>query len=508
MKAQLRHFYQRRTRSVIILLLSLFLDISTLLLALWLAYHIRFNTAWIPAPKGVPTLDIYFRGLTFMLVLFLLSFYFVGLYREKRNFRFLDEFIMILKGFGLSIIMLMAIGFLYRGESYSRLVMLIFGILACIFISSGRLLIRALEKFWYKTGYGLRYVALLGLSPVCYYIMDYLENNQGLGYKILGVITSEDNEQIVEMGATKRAKLEDPTIEKPIQLQNEKTNQTPFKKPEKLNILGKSENLEEIIEKKAIDTLIVTLPMMAQPFMLSLWEQCDGLNVEFKFVPDFYAMKVSRIRLNDLGGIPLLSLKESPLEGWQGLAKSTLDKILVLIGGILISPLLIFLIVLVKLSSPGPIFYKQERIGLDGRSFMMYKFRSMRIGAEKNTGPVWATQTDTRTTFIGAFMRKTSLDELPQLWNILKGDMSLVGPRPERPFFVEQFEEYIPRYLERHKVKSGITGWAQINGLRGNTSIIERTKYDLYYIENWSLWLDIKILFLTFFKGFIGKNAY
>ncbi|MBC7262104.1 MAG: exopolysaccharide biosynthesis polyprenyl glycosylphosphotransferase [Chloroflexi bacterium] len=216
----------------------------------------------------------------------------------------------------------------------------------------------------------------------------------------------------------------------------------------------------------------------------------------------------SEISIDDLNGLPLLTVRDVALRGWRLAVKRAMDIVVSAATLILLSPLMLLIALLIKLDSPGPVFYTQERMGLDAKPFQILKFRSMRVDAEQQTGPVWATRNDPRVTRLGAFIRRYSLDELPQFINVLLGDMSLVGPRPERPVFVEQFRQIVPRYMERHKEKAGITGWAQVNGLRGDTSIVERTKYDLWYIENWSLLLDIKILIKTFFNIFRDKNAY
>jgi Undecaprenyl-phosphate glucose phosphotransferase len=212
--------------------------------------------------------------------------------------------------------------------------------------------------------------------------------------------------------------------------------------------------------------------------------------------------------VEEFDGIPIVNLRESPIQGWNSVIKRGFDILFSIVFLIIISPVMALVAVLVKLTSPGPILYRQKRMGLDGHVFNMYKFRSMRVNAEKHSGPVWAKKNDNRRTRLGAFMRATSLDEWPQFFNVLKGDMSLVGPRPERPPFVQKFRENIPKYMLRHKVKSGITGWAQINGWRGNTSIEKRIEYDLYYIQNWSVWFDFKILVMSFWKGFMNKHAY
>ena len=228
-----------------------------------------------------------------------------------------------------------------------------------------------------------------------------------------------------------------------------------------------------------------------------VYAQCQPLDVDVQLVPEILSMWTRRVRFEEVDGLPLLRLRDLPLVGWNGVMKRTLDLLVSGLLLILLSPLFLGIAITVRMDSPGPVFHRQDRVGRDRRHFTMLKFRSMRVDAESQTGPVWASENDPRRTRVGAFLRKWSLDELPQLWNVFRGEMSLVGPRPERPVFVEQFEQRVHDYYDRHRVKSGVTGWAQVHGLRGNVPIEERTRYDLYYVENWSLWLDLRILWLT-----------
>jgi putative colanic acid biosynthesis UDP-glucose lipid carrier transferase len=253
---------------------------------------------------------------------------------------------------------------------------------------------------------------------------------------------------------------------------------------------------------------VLTVPFEQLPLVGRVATEMSNLNVDLQFVPDLLALHTSRMRLKEIAGIPFISVREEALSGVDRLVKRSFDLAASGLGLLLLSPLLALLALLVRVSSPGPVFYRQDRVGRDGHEFAMVKFRTMRSDAEAATGPVWTTEHDPRVTGIGRFLRRTSLDELPQLWNVFKGDMSLVGPRPERRVFVEQFVQEMPRYFERHRVQSGLTGWAQVHGLRGNTSIAERTLYDLHYVENWSLLLDIKILLMTVHHVLRGENAY
>jgi len=284
---------------------------------------------------------------------------------------------------------------------------------------------------------------------------------------------------------------------------------TPLKDIAGVPVLGTPKDLERIIREQEATEVIIALLEPTHADLLDMIADCAAAKASVRILPDMFQIMASQVSIGDLEGLPMLIVRDIALDGWKLAIKRAMDIIVSGVGLVIISPLLFAIALAVKLDSPGPVLYTQVRVGLDGKPFGMLKFRSMRVDAESDTGPVWATKDDPRKTRLGAFLRKTSLDELPQLINVLIGDMSLVGPRPERPVFVEQFKQVVPRYMERHMEKGGMTGWAQVNGLRGETSIIERTKYDLYYIENWSILFDIKIILRTIFsilRG--GKNAY
>jgi exopolysaccharide biosynthesis polyprenyl glycosylphosphotransferase len=267
--------------------------------------------------------------------------------------------------------------------------------------------------------------------------------------------------------------------------------------PEGLRVLGRIDEVDRVARDEDIDLYLVALPLEAQHKLLDCLVRCEQVDVDFEFVPDLLQLMTRRARVTDLEGFPLISLKEFPLTGWNAVLKRTMDVALATVALPVLAPVFLAIAAAIRLDSPGPVFYRQSRMGRDGRVFPMLKFRSMRLDAESESGPVWTREDDPRRTRLGAWLRATSLDELPQIWNVFRGEMSLVGPRPERPYFVEQFTGRVPNYFDRHRVKSGMTGWAQVNGLRGDTPIEERTRYDLFYIENWSLFLDIRILFLT-----------
>jgi Undecaprenyl-phosphate glucose phosphotransferase len=272
-------------------------------------------------------------------------------------------------------------------------------------------------------------------------------------------------------------------------------------------VIGTTDDLERILQQKPVDQVILALPSEDMPLMKSLMERLALHTVDVKIVPDLFQYVTLYGGLEEFGGLPIISLQGGPLEGWNLVAKRAFDVLFSSLALLVLSPLMLIVALAVKLTSRGPVLYRQERMGMDGAVFPILKFRTMQVGSEE-AGPRMATAGDGRRTAVGGLLRRTSLDELPQLFNVLRGDMSLVGPRPERPVFIEEFKRQIPKYHLRHKVKSGITGWAQINGLRGQTSIQKRIEYDLYYIENWSLLLDLKILLRTALGGFLSRNAY
>ena len=276
-------------------------------------------------------------------------------------------------------------------------------------------------------------------------------------------------------------------------------------------VLGTIQDVERVIEEQRIDQVYIALPLEAHKKMLRALQKVGRELVEVKLVPDILQYATLKATLEDLDGTPVINLSQVPLQGWSSLIKRGMDAVMSAAGLFLLTfviPVLPLVALAIWLEDRGPIFYRQERMGLDGKPFMIWKFRSMRVDAEGSSGPVWAIRNDDRRTRLGSFLRRWSVDELPQLWNVLVGDMSLVGPRPERPTFVREFKHKVPQYMLRHRVKAGITGWAQVHGWRGNTSIRKRIQYDLYYIENWSLKLDLKILWMTLRQGLFHHNAY
>jgi Undecaprenyl-phosphate glucose phosphotransferase len=367
------------------------------------------------------------------------------------------------------------ISLIFKNElDYPRLMMVYAWVLTILLIWLGRVIHARFQWGLQSRGFNEARVVIVGAGEVGRMILQKIRQSPGLGYTVVGFVDDHNPPSSV-MGA---------------------------------DVLGSTNDLPRTIEANQVDEVIVAMPEASHQEILSIITRCEREKVSIKVFPDVFQIMASEVSIGDLNGLPLLTVRDIALRGWRLALKRAVDMLGSALALVLFSPVMMLVAILVKLDSPGPVFFSQERMGLDTRSFMMLKFRSMRSDAESETGPVWATEDDPRRTRIGTFMRRFSIDELPQFINVLIGDMSLVGPRPERPVFVEQFKKSIPRYMDRHMEKAGITGWAQVNGLRGDTSIIERTKYDLWYIENWSLLLDFKILLRTTMSIFADKHAH
>ncbi len=402
-------------------------------------------------------------------------FFFYKLYHLRRGMSRLDELYALLPAVSIGVIAGVALtAFIYRTDvDYPRTMIVLFWFFALVMVGVGRIAHHTVRSTLYARGWGESKVLIVGAGDAGNLILEKIHDSPSLGYRPVGF------------------------------LDDGRVGQTVFRLP----VLGPIDELGTIVEQYGIDEVIVALPEASHNELLSVISRCEDGRVSIKVFPDVFQIMASEVNVGDLNGLPLLTMRDVALRGWRLTLKRIVDMIGSAIILVFISPFLLLIAVLVKLDSPGPALYSQERMGLDASPFPCFKFRSMRADAEAETGPVWATKDDPRRTRIGRWLRKYSLDELPNFINVFLGHMSLVGPRPERPVFVEQFRQMVPRYMERHREKAGITGWAQVNGLRGDTSIWERTKYDLYYIEHWSLWFDFKILILTVLKFLRDPNA-
>ncbi len=447
-----------------------------LVAASWLlAYLLRFYVLSFPRLRfqDIPPLDPYLLLLLPILIVWAVSFRAFDLYRPRRIGSHLSEAADIAKASSLGALVLVAVmTFFFREYDYSRVVILYFWVLSIGLVWFSRAAFREGLRFARRHGYNLRYAVVVGSGELATAVAQRIERRPDVGIQILGVVSDEKE----ATGGARR--------------------------------LGGYADLRTVLDANAVDHVILTLAHEDYGRLPGLLEAIGDEPVTIHVVPDLFRFTSLRGGVEEFEGMPFVHLRESPLHGWNQVAKRAFDIAFSLGVLVLLSPVLLALAAAVKLTSPGPVLFGQERMGLDGQRFRMLKFRTMRADAESTTGPVWASHDDPRRTLIGAFLRRFSLDELPQFINVLRGEMSVVGPRPERPVFVERFRQTVPGYMLRHKVKSGVTGWAQVHGLRGNTSLEKRIEYDLEYIERWSFWLDLKTIALTVMRVLFDRNAY
>jgi len=444
----------------------------------WLAaFYIHFKTSFGPPPRNaIPDIEIYLVALIPVWIVFMFSVRLCGLYQPQRGKPLSGKFFKIMKVTSLSILILAAITFFYREGSFSRFVAVYFFCFATILMVVSHLLIFIVLKKIRSLGFNVRHVLIVGTGDLAQSLAEKISLHSEYGFNIIGFLTAHPEEINSELG--------------------------------RVRVIGTFSEISTVIHKYGIDQLFIALPLNAHGKMETILDSLSEETVDIKVVPDLLQFMNLQSGVEDLDGLPIVNLSESPLQGWNIVVKRLSDIIFSSIFIIVSSPFLILIAIIIKLESAGSIIYRQKRVGLDGNIFEMFKFRSMQVGAEDETGPIWASKGDTRRTRLGSFLRKTSIDELPQLFNVLMGDMSLVGPRPEREMFVEEFKKSIPKYMLRLKMKAGLTGWAQVNGWRGNTSLEKRIEFDLYYIKHWSLLLDLKIICITFWKGFVNPHAY
>jgi len=458
---------------------SLFIisDLFILSAAWVLSYFLRFNTLLINVPVvGVPPFLHYLEFLLPLWIIWALVSYKLKLYHSRRTDYYLREYFDITKSLTFTLFVLIAVIYLFKRFDFSRLAFIYFGGVSFLGLAGLRFSIRKILRSLRESGYNRRFGLIVGAGELGQKVLENIELYPELGIQIIGFLTNHKK----EVG----------------------------KKIKDVPIIGVYEEIDKILDKQKVDISFIALPVREYSCFEDLIKKVHGHLSEIKVVPGSYEFLGLGGGMDALGHLPIVSLRSSPLYGWDSVFKRLFDLFLgafILIGAL---PLMSMIGLLIKLTSEGPILYRQERIGMDGRPFQMLKFRTMRMDAEKESGPVWAEKDDPRRTEVGAFLRRTSLDELPQLFNVLKGEMSLVGPRPERPNFVEGFRDQISMYMLRHKIKAGMTGWAQVKGWRGNTSLEKRVEHDLYYIQNWSISFDLRILFMTFWKGFFNKSAY
>jgi Undecaprenyl-phosphate glucose phosphotransferase len=447
----------------------------TLVAASWaFAYWLRFSTGW-PAPQGVPEIEAYGYALAGILPLAFLTFRSRGLYLPQRTGSLIREVGGVISAISVTVVIVFAADAALR-TWLSRSVIGLFAVLAAGSISASRVAGRGLLGHLRRKGYNLRYLVVVGAGELAAATIDSIHGHPEVGLRVLGVLSNDPS-------------MAGQTIQG-------------------VRVAGDYSSVKQLLRKQRVDQVVIALPKEDSEYLEKILADLDDEVVTVRLIPDLLHVMTLRSSVEDLDGLPVINLRESPMVGWAGIQKRIFD--VAATSGVLLvaGPLMALIAVLLWITSGRPILFAQERMGLDGRVFRMLKFRTMPIDAEAETGPVWNTAHDMRATPLGSLLRKTSLDELPQLWNVLRGDMSLVGPRPERPIFIEEFRREIPGYMLRHKVKAGLTGWAQVHGWRGNTSLNERVEHDIYYIQNWTVGLDIRILLLTLWRGWLGRNAY
>ncbi len=458
--------------------LHLLIDALVTAISYLMAWYLKFATSLAETDPTVGVLDMrtYFRALYILVPLYVVLYYFFNMYAPKRATRRKYEIFAILKANTVGLILFMTLLYAINQLDISRFVLGSFYIINIILTTLCRTMIRNILYFFRRKGYNLKYILLVGYSSAAEEYITRIIANPQWGYVIRGILDDTIPSGTVYKG---------------------------------VKVVGRIENIKYILPENKLDEIAITLALKDYEHLESIVDLCEKSGVHTKFIPDYNSLVPSHPYTEDLMGLPVINIRYVPLtNALNGILKRTTDIIGASLAIILSSPIMLISALMIKATSEGPVIFKQERVGLHNKVFKMYKFRTMEVQKQTAEENAWTVKDDPRVTKIGKFLRKTSLDELPQFFNILMGEMSMVGPRPERPQFVEKFKEEIPRYMIKHQVRPGLTGWAQVNGYRGDTSIRKRIEYDLYYIENWSLAFDFKILFLTIFKGFVNKNAY
>ncbi len=465
----------KKYNQLFITLLFIF-DLFFISLAWLLAYLVRFELGLIEVTKDIPTWEEHLPLLIIILLISTAVFHASGLYEPKRLTSIPDEIYDLTKAITFSLLIFIFLAYFFKEYTYSRLTIFFFWVFSIILVGTSRIITRRVLRSLRRRGFNLRYALIIGEEELSQKLIQSLYLHPELGMKAIGIL-SESREMIGRI-------------------------------IEGVPVIGSYEDLSMVLKQRNIDQVFIAIPFQQHKKIKEILKSLKDELVNIKAVSDISDLIILKGGIDELDGLPIINIQDTPLHGWGKIAKRAMDLLFSLIGIVILSPLMFLIAILIKITSSGPIFYKQKRMGFDGKIFVMLKFRSMVVDAEKETGSVWAKPDDPRRTQLGKILRRTSLDELPQLFNVLKGEMSLVGPRPERPELIEEFKDKIPRYMLRHKIKTGMTGWAQVNGFRGNTSLKKRIEYDLYYIENWSISFDLRILFLTLWRGLLSKHAY
>lgn len=448
-----------------------------MLAAFLTAYWIKFGSGWLSGTAALPFSSYLFWGLAYAILAVMVGYY-AGLYKPRRRTRLSADVWKLGQVHLFSFVGLLSLLYFAKQLHISRELLGMFMGLNLAVLTIYRVVVKKMLFRLRRRGYNKKYLLILGAGSVGRNFYKSLLQYPELGYQVFGF-------------------LDDNLTEHP---------PTGLPMPP---IHGGLDRLDELLRKHTIDEVIIALPLAAHEKFAEIIETCDNAGAKTLIIPDYFDLLPARPYFDNFAGIPLINVRDIPLdELGNRLLKRVFDIVFSIAAIIVTSPIMLTAAIGIKLTSPGPVIFKQERMGLDRRTFVMYKFRTMHVSDQKTADTQWTVENDPRRTKFGAFLRRTSIDELPQFFNVLKGDMSVVGPRPERPYFVEQFKDEIPKYMVKHHVRPGITGWAQTNGLRGDTSIQDRINHDLYYLENWSFMFDLKIIILTILRGFVNRNAY
>jgi Undecaprenyl-phosphate glucose phosphotransferase len=477
------------------------LDILSIVISLIIAWFIRFKSGLLPIDGRYLTFKQYLIPILIIVPIYLGIYNLCNLYLTYRLKSLFDELLGVAKANVIGLFILILGLYIIREINYSRYLLLIFCLLSIIFTFSERLIIRTILRMLRANGYNLKHILIVGLSNQTYEFLGRLMSNKQWGYNVVGILDDNTNEQEISYCNYSYTDMMSQKVYEEVAAVVESNY--------KCKIIGKITDLETILTSRTVDEIYITLNLSEYEKMGSIINMCEKHGVRAQIIPGYYKYIPAKPYVEEVDGLPIINLRYVPLDNLMNkLLKRAFDIFISGLCLVVFSPIMILIALMIKITSPGPVIFKQERIGLEKNPFTMYKFRSMKLQKDDEERIQWTTAFDPRKTAFGNFLRKTSLDELPQLLNVLKGDMSLIGPRPERPHFVERFKEEIPKYMVKHQVRPGMTGWAQVHGWRGDTSISKRIEYDIYYIENWSLLMDLKIIWMTLFNGFINKNAY
>ena len=452
---------------------QIILDLSLIAISMAFSYWARF--VLLDGRVSLEQEEM-LRVVGWTILVYAVSYYSKGLYKPKRKESLFKECIDVVQAHGLGIIFMMVGLYIFKFGEFSRGQLAIFFVVNLVLMLLERMAVRGVLRHFRRQGYNLRHCLVVGANQISDDFISRVEKNKHWGYRIEGILDNWIYQSKDYRGYP---------------------------------VLGHIDSLVDVLTTRYYDMVIIALTSEDAEELGYVLSQCEKAGVKSCIIPYYYQYVPTQPYIDDLDGLSIIDTRRVPLENWlKNAIKRAFDIAFASLAILITSPVMLLSVIMIKLTSPGPVIFHQERVGLNRQPFMMYKFRSMHVQTDEEEREQWTTKDDPRKTKWGAFMRKTSIDELPQFFNVLKGDMSVVGPRPERPFFVEKFKEEVPRYMIKHQVRPGITGWAQINGYRGDTSIEERIKHDLYYIENWTFAFDLRIIFLTVFKGFINKNAY